>query len=293
MTSIGDRAFDRCTSLTSVTIPDSVTTIGKDAFFQCTGLTSVILPDSVTSIEESAFSECTSLTSVTIPAGVTNIGNWTFSECTSLTSVTIPDSVTMIGWGAFSECTSLTSVTIPAGVTNIGDWAFSKCTSLTSVTIPDSVTSISAEAFKKCEKLKNLTIFGYVIDATQYDWSQVSPSEVQLMLENKDYSVRMYAPTKYQFVARVFLQDHQPEAKAYIKKNINEILPYFIDIDDYATVKGLIESGEFVTEQNILPFIDKAIEHTQSGGDMQIQVLRMSYKNDHFSNMDPFKNIRF
>ena len=162
VTSIGYKAFDDCTSLTSVTIPDSVTSIGYKAFDDCTSLTSVTIPDSVTSIGDSAFSGCTSLTSVTIPDSVTSIGDSAFSGCTSLTSVTIPDSVTSIGDWAFSYCTSLTSVTLPDSVTSIGGWAFYECTSLTSVTIPDSVTSIGNGAFKGCTSLTSVTIPGSV-----------------------------------------------------------------------------------------------------------------------------------
>ena len=97
VTSIGNWAFARCTSLSSVTIPNSVTSIGESAFYGCESLTSVTIPDSVTSIGESAFRDCASLTSVTIPDSVTNIGWYAFDNCTSLTSVTIPDSVTNIG----------------------------------------------------------------------------------------------------------------------------------------------------------------------------------------------------
>ena len=110
VTSIGYKAFDDCTSLTSVTIPDSVTSIGYKAFDDCTSLTSVTIPDSVTSIGNGAFKGCTSLTSVTIPGSVTRIGVGAFASCTSLTSVTIPDSVTRIGKQAFDYCTSLTDV---------------------------------------------------------------------------------------------------------------------------------------------------------------------------------------
>ena len=135
-----------------------VTKIANKAFNECTNLKKVTIPDSVTSIGYSAFSGCSSLTSVTIGNGVTSIGSWAFSSCTSLTSITIPDSITSIGSYAFYNCTSLTSVTIPDSVMSIGDSAFSNCSSLTSVTIPDSVTSIGEDAFRNCKSLTSVTI---------------------------------------------------------------------------------------------------------------------------------------
>ena len=157
--SICDQAFLwQCSSLQSVTIPDSVTSIDESAFSWCTSLQSVIIPDSVTSIGDRAFWGCTSLQSVIIPDSVTSIGNKAFSDCKSLQSVTIPDSVTSISDSAFSGCSSLQSVTIPDSVTSIGRRAFSKCSSLQSVTIPDSVTSIGAGAFSGCSSLHSFTI---------------------------------------------------------------------------------------------------------------------------------------
>ncbi len=158
VTSIGQYAFQNCTSLTSVTIPSSVTSIGQYAFQNCTSLTSVTIPSSVTSIEDHAFSGCRSLTSVDIPSSVTGIGQYAFEKCTSLTSVTIPSSMTSIGNSVFYECTSLTSVTIPSSVTGIGNSAFFGCTSLTSVTILSSVTSIDRYAFCGCISLKSVRV---------------------------------------------------------------------------------------------------------------------------------------
>ncbi|MBO5801888.1 MAG: leucine-rich repeat protein [Alistipes sp.] len=168
VTSIGNQAFRDCSSLTSITIPDSVTSIGDYAFRGCTSLRSVTIPDSVTSIGDGAFGGCDSLRSVTIPDSVTTIGDSAFEGCDSLTSVTIPDSVTTIGDSTFSKCTSLTSITIPDGITYIGDWAFYGCDSLTSITIPDSVTSIGDGAFNYCSSLTSVTIGNGVTSIGDY-----------------------------------------------------------------------------------------------------------------------------
>ncbi len=141
VTSIHNYAFQDCTSLTSITIPDSVTSIGRGAFDDCTGLTGITIPDSVTSIGEDAFSGCTSLTGITIPNSVTSIGYEAFENCTGLISITIPDSVTSIGEWAFNGCTDLTGITIPDSVTSIGYGAFVGCAGLTSMTVSDGNTT--------------------------------------------------------------------------------------------------------------------------------------------------------
>ena len=110
VTSIGNYAFYKCLSLTSVTIPDSVTSIGDLAFWACISLTSVTIPDSVTSIGKGAFYRCISLTSVTIGNSVTSIGDGAFNACDGFSSLLIPNSVTSIGMKAFSSCRSLTSI---------------------------------------------------------------------------------------------------------------------------------------------------------------------------------------
>ena len=158
VTSIGNKAFDSCSSLTSITIPNSVTNIGAAAFDSCGSLTSITIPGSVTSIGTVAFYNCSGLTSVTIPDSVTNIGAAAFDSCGSLTSIVIPNSVTSIESYAFSACSSLTSITIPDSVTSIESYAFSACSSLTSITIPDSVTSIGYNAFGNCSSLKTISL---------------------------------------------------------------------------------------------------------------------------------------
>ena len=194
VTTIGDKAFARCSSLTSITIPEGVTTIGDEVFERCSSLTSITISESVTSIGKSAFFFCSNLTdvyitdmdawcridfedsdatpmcyaqnirlngskiaSVTVPEGVTEL-KYTFYGFKDLIRVTLPKSLTDIGEETFYNCTSLTNLTIPDGVTAIGDSACSRCTSLSSVTIPASVTSIGSGAFSGCDALADVSI---------------------------------------------------------------------------------------------------------------------------------------
>ena len=124
-----------------------VTQIDKDAFSNCSTLRSVTIPDSVTKIDVRAFMNCKKLESVKIPSGVTQIGAGAFAGCSALKSVNIPDSVTKIGNEAFSSCTSLKNVKIGNGVKEIGQYAFDVCRSLKSVIIPSGVKNIGEAAF--------------------------------------------------------------------------------------------------------------------------------------------------
>ena len=158
VTGISRSAFEKCTSLQKITIPDSITNIGSYAFGGCTSLQEITIPDSVRHIGIGTFKSCTSLQEITIPDSVTNIGYSAFYECKSLQEITIPDSVIYIGESAFSYCKSLTNITIPNSVTSIGNSACQGCNSFTSITIPNSVKSIGGYAFRNCTSLKNVII---------------------------------------------------------------------------------------------------------------------------------------
>lgn len=158
VTGIGDSLFEgRYSSLTSITIPDTITSIGKYAFAYCKPPTPITIPDGVSTIGEYAFLYCPSLKSVTL-TNVTSIGDKAFAYSTSLASVTLTN-VTSIGKSAFSDCSSLKSVTL-TNVTSIGFGAFSWCSSLTSIIIPDSVTSIGDYAFNQCSSMTSILFRG-------------------------------------------------------------------------------------------------------------------------------------
>ncbi len=174
VTSIGNSAFQICSALQSITIPDSVTSIGNGAFSNCSSLQSITIPDSVTSIGQNTFGNCLSLTSVTISNNVTLIENSVFNCCLALQSIVIPNSVTSIGDNAFYGCSSLTSIVIPNNVTSIGYYAFSNCSVLQSITIPDSVTSIGNNAFRRCSSLKTAGPIGSGCNI-EFGWVSIIP----------------------------------------------------------------------------------------------------------------------
>ncbi|PWM28111.1 MAG: hypothetical protein DBX40_01735 [Clostridiales bacterium] len=152
---------------TEVVIPGEingkkVTTIGDRAFNDCTSLTSVTIPEGVTSIGDDAFSLCVKLTSISLPKSLTSIGSWGFSA-TGLTSITIPENVRSIGCEAFYAC-KLKKVVLPEGITRISSRTFAMCSNLTDITIPDSVTSIDEGAFCGCNKLDSIVIPDSVIE---------------------------------------------------------------------------------------------------------------------------------
>lgn len=143
-------AFEGCTALRNITIPNTVTTIGRFAF-KGTGLTAITLPNSITTWGDSVFADCTSLRSVVFNSGVTTVPNSYFERCTSLTEVIIPDSVTTIEAYAFRECTALSTIAIPRRVSSIGAMAFGN-TGLTALSVeattpPTIATGASNETF--------------------------------------------------------------------------------------------------------------------------------------------------
>ena len=193
VTTIGNAAF-RDSSVTSVTIPASVTEIGANAFAGCTNLTSVTyggdwsnltIQSGNPAVEDAAkdaaneqlfdfkfilnntavvvISYKGTAADVTIPSRykgkpVTVIDHVAFYNNSAVTSVTIPDSVTAIPDYAFGFCSQLTNISIPNSVTFIGFSAFNSCTSLESITLPSSLSTIQSYAFYNCGNLKTIRI---------------------------------------------------------------------------------------------------------------------------------------
>jgi alpha-tubulin suppressor-like RCC1 family protein len=160
VTGIGDEAFKNITSITNLTLPNSLTAIGQKAFEGCTQLISISIPNSVATIGQFAFAGCSSLTSITLPTSLTLLDNYLFAGCGALSEIEIPNGVTTIGSNAFESCANLVSVTLPSSVTLIKSGAFFNCPKLAAITIPSAVATIEGNAFLNSSTLASVYFIG-------------------------------------------------------------------------------------------------------------------------------------
>ena len=154
------------TDKTAIVIPSEykgrpVTSIPAYGFCDCTSLTRITIPDSVTEIGNGAFANCPITTATVSGVGCSAVQN------PKLKTVVITGKNAVSG--TFENCNSITSVTVSDGVTAIGELMFSNCSSLSSVTIPTSVTEIKRISILYCAKLSTLTYKG-----KSRDWREIT-----------------------------------------------------------------------------------------------------------------------
>ena len=139
-------------------ISKRVTTIGASAFQGCSSIVSINIPDKLTSISERTFQDCTNMIFITIPSSVKEIGPLAFFNCKSLRVLPSLNNINIIGNYAFYGCYGLRFVKIPNSVTYIGEGAFQACVNLQSVSIASSVKEIGQMAFADCVELRKITV---------------------------------------------------------------------------------------------------------------------------------------
>lgn len=195
LTTIGERAFYNCKSLTDVELPDTISSIDRYAFGSCSAIKKITMPidaaltydsfSGVNKVEEIIITAGNTgvlkstytyypwyisrkvLNKVTLQEGIMSIGKQMFYECSNIQSIIIPNSVTVIDYGAFLYCTGLTTINIPHGVTRIEGSAFMSCSNLNTIYIPNTITGIATEAFYGT----SLTDVYY--EGTEEEWSAI------------------------------------------------------------------------------------------------------------------------
>ena len=196
MTSIGSDAFEGCTGLTSIIIPEGVTSIGYWAFHNCSNLTSVTIGKSVTVLNIYAFEGCRNLTSVTYHCETIKDSFRDFSDI--ITNVIIGEEVTTIGSSAFKNFSGLTSLTIPHSVTSIGNSAFKGCSNLGSVYCYANPRSLDWESNSSDFKSDKATLF-HVYDKSA--WEEVFPNA----------NVTFVGDLKREVTTKTIIREGEPE----------------------------------------------------------------------------------
>ncbi|MCR5741744.1 MAG: leucine-rich repeat protein [Gammaproteobacteria bacterium] len=135
---IYDKAFEDCSGLTSITIPNKVVYVGEDAFIDCDGLERV----DASSLEDWC--------KISFKDNPLSMAHHLYINNVEITELTIPSTITEIKGNVFCGCWSLTSITIPDGVTSIGESAFAGCKNITALSIPDSILTIGYNALDEC-----------------------------------------------------------------------------------------------------------------------------------------------
>ena len=269
VTSIGEYAFCRCTSLISITIGNSVTSIGYEAFYECSALTSITLSNSVTSIVNVAFGSCSSLISITIPNSVTSIGGSAFYRCFALTSIVVESGNTMYdsreNCNAIIETATNTliagcqSTTIPNSVTSIGKSAFEYCYALTSITIPNSVTSIGYDAFDYCSSLTSITCLATTPPTCSSNPFSGVPRTIPLYVPAEAVEAYKAADTWKEFQVQALPSSYSPVDLVSITVDGEEIadfdpkvLTYNIALSEGTTTIPTIDATAYNEEAQVL-----------------------------------------
>lgn len=191
VTTIGQLAFEYCSSITSINLPTTITTIKSAAFRHCSDLESINIPEGVSQLPDHAFTYCYNLQSINIPSSLTTIGGYAFDYSgvtrynivsieswlnikfidsplpperhlyindEEVTNITIPTTINTIKDMAFARCIGLKSIQFHDGVTSIGQAAFYGCSGITNIQLSESITSIGNMAFSACTSLESVKI---------------------------------------------------------------------------------------------------------------------------------------
>ena len=151
-------AFSDCEELKQIRFSEGLKTIKEYAFHNCKSLLELNLPSSLTSISDHAFGYCERMEKVQIPSGLLTIGEYAFANCESLVSINFPPNIKIINSYTFYNCRSLKEAKMEEGMEELGNECFRGCTSLESVFIPSSVKRIGVNPFSECPSISSLEV---------------------------------------------------------------------------------------------------------------------------------------
>ncbi|MBR5371130.1 MAG: leucine-rich repeat domain-containing protein [Oscillospiraceae bacterium] len=278
---IGEGAFAGCRSLRSVKLPSTLETIEKDAFAHCSSLRAIHVPDGVVRMGEGVFRECVMLRDIRLSAELTQIPAQAFSGCKQLSEIAFPKRLLGIQERAFQNCKALTEITFPAGLRMIYPGAFSNCKALRSVTFAERIETIDKEAFDSCLNLEEMHFLhrqGCLTLHNPHMRRQAGmiaeflrrPSTSQLNWMHAHCAIGLMM----EFVGELFLQ--YPVFEDYLHDFGDRFGRFLIEAEDSERLLELLKT-DWLSDEGKRSMLDYAIEHTQSGGSAEPQMLMMRF----------------
>ncbi len=306
---IRSAAFKNCTSLVEVELKYGLREILWEAFWGCSSLKEIVIPDSVIVLGVAAFTDCSSLTYVVISKRLINISRSTFLGTPwfenylgdfivvngillkykgNESDLTIPDNINTINMGAFDGVDSLVNVVIPESVTQIRGKAFSNCRSLKSVTIPKSVTKFGLSIFENNESLEKVSVWEYDVCVNGKELEFFNVQRITSIISKGDFKVAFLPDwIKHQIIAQMLIKnENKKSAEEYIRQNIVDVVFCLIDYNCSELLRSIFEYGDFITQNDIMKFVDHSINNTKNGGDPFIQIYISNYRYEHFPDID-------
>ncbi|MEE5992156.1 MAG: leucine-rich repeat domain-containing protein [Oscillospiraceae bacterium] len=308
---LGEKAFFDCKSLQSVWIPERIPEIATEAFRGCQSLEIVTICTGVEVIREKAFKECTSLHTVTMGNGIKAIETEAFYGCISLEKINIPETIESFGIDAFEKVpwfmkNQETFLILGRGI------LMAYHGTLSHVKIPENVRKIEDHVFNVLNRPKVITLSDNV---ESMNWQYIPG--LTLILQRKGHSVKFkmddkhyqagrdeervfefwqkkHTPTRhrifhemrdpiYKFPIAILMYLTEPNDEFYeyyVHRNMMDLLQYMIEHNDLENLREFVEKG-FVNSDNIDNLLDIAIESSQHGGSLEIQMFLMDYKSSH------------
>lgn len=165
VTRLGIRCLQNGTKLTEIHLPKGLTYLGEMAFGYCESLTAIELPATIDTLAGATFEGCKALESVELPESVVSMGGSVFSGCVALSEVTLPPTLQEIPFATFKGCTSLEELDMPKSLKKIGAFAFEGCTNLSEIQLPELMRTIEHDAFSGCEALAKVSIESVALES--------------------------------------------------------------------------------------------------------------------------------
>lgn len=191
-----------CSCLEEVDLGGSITELPRQCFWHCTSLKSITIPESCKIIGAEAFGGCSALEKVKMPARMECLGeegrNGVFKECGSLKSIVVPEGIVDLPKGSFGYCYALEHVSLPSTLRTIGGYCFAECGSLDELELPDGLAYIGGAAFSGLDALKRL-----VIPASVKEISEVPGAPVWLSSKSIEELVFADGPDEMEYSAGI------------------------------------------------------------------------------------------